>query len=505
MNHAVRVASFLRMACLDWRTGGPDRATQMHTAARLLTRHPAIARDSIYTAVVCGDLERVERLLTEQPEAATEPGGPRGWPPLLYLCKARLTSASNPPSNSAVAVARALLDRGADPNVYYPGGDPAIHYTALTSVMGRGEEQGAMHPQAAALVRLLLERGAEPYDVQVLYNMFGGHASQRHLGDEAIWLMDLIYTHSVARGRQADWRDSNWPMLDIFGNGCGARYLLDSATAVNHIRLAEWLLEHGANPNAPPAPRRKSFQGSLYEQASRRGLTEIAALLLRYGASQSISILDDEDAFAAACLRLDGAEVNTWIAKHPEFLQLPKPMAIAAETDRADVAAFLLDVGMSPDIEDPQEGRSRPLHGAAYHDSLRVAQLLIDRGAEIDPVETNYGATPLSLALWGQKPRMVEVLSRMSRDVWHLTIAGKVERLREVLRAEPRLAKVTHENQTPLFWLPDDEESAVAIVELFLAYGADATLKNREGLTAADRARQRGLEDAVRLLRAKAV
>jgi len=38
---------------------------------------------------------------------------------------------------------------------------------------------------------------------------------------------------------------------------------------------------------------------------------------------------------------------------------------------------------------------------------------------------------------------------------------------------------------------------------LFLAHGADATLKNKEGLTAADRASQRGLEDAARLLRAK--
>src|SRR5689334_21919717 len=34
--HAERVAAFLRCASLDWRTGGPDRARQMHAAARLL-------------------------------------------------------------------------------------------------------------------------------------------------------------------------------------------------------------------------------------------------------------------------------------------------------------------------------------------------------------------------------------------------------------------------------------------------------------------------------------
>ena len=33
-----------------------------------------------------GDREEVERILTEQPQAASEPGGPKGWEPLLYLC-----------------------------------------------------------------------------------------------------------------------------------------------------------------------------------------------------------------------------------------------------------------------------------------------------------------------------------------------------------------------------------------------------------------------------------
>lgn len=497
-NRAEQVASFLRMASLDWRTGGPDRARQMHAAARLLQKHPEIARDSIYTAVVCGDLAHVKRLLAERRETATEPGGPRGWPPLLYLCNARLPMP--PASDNAVAIARVLLDAGADPNVYYPGGNPSIHYSALTSVMGRGEEQGTLHPQAEALAGLLLERGAEPYDIQVLYNVFAGHASQRHLGEEAIWLMELMYKHSLARGREADWKDPNWRMLGMGGYGGGAWYLLSNAIAVNHLGLVEWVLAHGANPNAAPPPR--GHQVGLYERAVLMGRTEIAGLLLRFGADGRVAELSDEDAFAAACLRLDSAEVQTWIAKHPEYLQLPRPMAIAAQTDRADVVQFLLDLGMSPDVEDPKQGRSRPLHWAAYYDSARVVRLLIDRGAEIDFFDEIHDGTALWWAIWGQKPRTVDLLSPLSRDVWSLTVAGKVERLREVLDAEPRLAKVTHEQQTPLFWLPDDEKSALAIVELFLAHGVDRALKNKAGLTAADMAKQRGLEEAAALLRA---
>ena len=56
--------------------------------------------------------------------------------------------------------------------------------------------------EARELAALLLERGAEPYDVQVLYNGFAGHASQRLLADDDfVWLLELIYRESIKRGR----------------------------------------------------------------------------------------------------------------------------------------------------------------------------------------------------------------------------------------------------------------------------------------------------------------
>ena len=37
---------------------------------------------------------------------------------------------------------------------------------------------------------------------------------------------------------------------------------------------------------------------------------------------------------------------------HPEYLRSPTAMFAAAQQDRADVVAFLLDLGMSVEIED---------------------------------------------------------------------------------------------------------------------------------------------------------
>ena len=48
---------------------------------------------------------------------------------------------------------------------------------------------------------------------------------------------------------------------------------------------------------------------------------------------------------------------------------------------------------------------------------------------------------------------------------------------------------------TPLWWLPDDEAKAMQIVELLLAAGADPSAKSKDGGTAADWARRRGMHD----------
>ncbi|HEX9248144.1 MAG TPA: ankyrin repeat domain-containing protein, partial [Gemmatimonadaceae bacterium] len=181
----------------------------------------------------------------------------------------------------------------------------------------------------------------------------------------------------------------------------------------------------------------------------------------------------------------------------------PRPMTLAAARNQSDVVALLLDLGMSPDIEDPEEGKQHPLHVAAYNDSLRVAEVLTARGAQIDPRETRYGITPLWSALWGLRQRMIQFLTPLSRDVWALTFLGNVGRMREVLAAEPKLARSRGEDETPLMWLPDDEPRAIEIAEMLIAGGADPTVRNKQGQTAADLAEIRGLDSVATLLRSK--
>ena len=288
------VLRFLEYACPDHHVRGlPAHRMARHAAMRVLEQNPEIARESLYTAVVCGAIEEVERILRDQPRMANARReatgrdrsgggssydflgdlGSKNWEPLLYLCFTRLPLAKA--NENAVAIARLLLEHGADPNAFFMAGDS--RYTPLTGAIGEGEEGRPAHPRRDELARLLLERGAEPYDGQVIYNI--------HFQGKVLWWLKLMHEFSVKAGRQADWDDPEWHMLDQGGYGSGARWHLRTAVEKNDIELAGWCLEHGANPNAAPERDQRFPQHSLYESAVRRGHKAIAELLARTGLS----------------------------------------------------------------------------------------------------------------------------------------------------------------------------------------------------------------------------
>ena len=100
---------------------------------------------------------------------------------------------------------------------------------------------------------------------------------------------------------------------------------------------------------------------------------------------------------------------------------------------------------------------------------------------------------------------MVELLGRYSRDIWELTFSGNVDRLRQLFQERPELARTESKGHTPLMWLPsDDEDRAIRVAELYIAYGADTSLEDDEGRTAADRAERQGMFRAAAMLRGAA-
>ena len=503
------VNRFLDNACPDHHVRGrQDHRRAEWTAMRLLEQHPEIATHDINTAVVCGELDVVRDVIARNSRLAVDPSegpsayramaggandlygnlGPKGWTPLLYLAFTRLPiPASN---DNAVAIARMLLEAGADPNAFFHAGDS--HYTPMTGVAGEGEEDRPPHPRRDELTQLFLDFGADPYDIQVVYDL-GFHS-------EYLWWLPMIYAHCVKIGRADDWRDPEWQMLGMGGYGCGARWFLEHAINHGRVDLAAWCLEHGAGPNAPPARDKRMSQKSLYETAMDAGQPEIADLLLRHGASFIARAPTPLRSLTNAAFRLDRARVDAILREHPELLSSPEPLFRAAEKDRADVIHLLVDAGFSPDVADDKN--TRPLNYAAWSNALHAARALVARGAEVDPVEQNYGGTPFGNASHFLYRDVMDFLAPLTTDVWNLTYNGYLDRLREVLAEKPERARVDWDSWSPLLWLPPhDEDVALAMVKLFVHHGADPHRRDSDGVSPLDRADALGMTRVAAYLR----
>ncbi|MFV3128796.1 ankyrin repeat domain-containing protein [Niveispirillum sp. KHB5.9] len=472
-SHAAHVETILRAA---W--DGGDRAA----ASRILARWPDIGAGDFLMDMLRGQTGPVARRLAADPGLANRKAGPLNWEPLLYLAYARL------PRGAGVEMAKLLLDHGANPDARFDDGWGNA-FTVLTGVIGQGEGDRPAHPEAVAIASLLVERGADAFDAQALYNT-------SICRDETDWL-DFLWSACAARGLTGAWLERlekpriggriPLPVID---------YLLGNAVAYNHLRRTEWLLLHGADAGGVHAYSGKN----LWQTALADGHVAMADLLVRHGAA-AVPLVGVA-AFQAAVMALEADKARALSAAHPECLNDPSPLHNAARQGRADVVELLLDLSMPVDLGD--HGDQRAIQFAAMGNALDVVKLLVARGSEIDrPTTTPYGGGAMGYASHFGRRDIAAFLAPLSRDVSELVYMGFVDRLTELFAQEPGLVNAPHPKfgTLPLFALPEGEEEAAAMAEFLLAQGADPRAMMNEGLTAEQNARDRGLIDAADLIR----
>ncbi len=201
--------------------GRPERAE------RLLALNPRIANASLYTEIVLGDAGAVESRLAEDPSLALRPGGPRDWEPLLYVCYTSLAGREGGDPDGYVAIARRLLQLGADPNARFPWLHHGVHRPVLWGA--------AFATRLLSLAELLLEAGADPNDGVTLPLATGA-------GD--LPTLELLLAHGA---------DVNQPWATD-----GSSSLYSSLCWSDTPDGERWLLEHGANADAVFAENRET-------------------------------------------------------------------------------------------------------------------------------------------------------------------------------------------------------------------------------------------------------
>lgn len=382
---------FLRLACLVYDGYDPARVEQ---AERILTEHPEVALASVYAGAAAGEHEHVGALLAADPALAGRPGGPFGWPPLLYACYARVSPG---PGRSTLEVARRLLAAGADPSAGYLWSGLPSPFTALTGAFGRGEGAPPAHPQAIELATLLLEAGADANDSQALYNC----GLQSPPDDDGY--LRLLLRFGLGAGTGGPWHERLAPVHP------SPRQLLDQEL-IKAVRKAlpgrvTLLLEHGADPTgrgtAPASgPATGSAAGhTAWEWATLGGRREI---LDRLAASGPAPAADPVLAFLGACMAGDADRVRELRAADPgitaeAIAREPDVLVDAAEADRPAAVRLLVQAGY--DVDTPRRGGGYgPLHGAAWNGHLDMLRLLLELGADPEAEDLTHHGTPADWA-----------------------------------------------------------------------------------------------------------
>ena len=140
----------------------------LQRAEALLAEHPELRSGDIHTAAALGDAAAVRRFLALDPASAVAKSGPYDTVPLVYLGLSKYLRLDPARTPGFLAAAEALLDAGADPNAgFWNKGE---FETVLYGAAGV-----AHHPE---LTRLLLDRGADPTDGEVVYHSPEGDDSR---------------------------------------------------------------------------------------------------------------------------------------------------------------------------------------------------------------------------------------------------------------------------------------------------------------------------------------
>jgi ankyrin repeat protein len=380
---------------------GAHAAGNAAAATKMLAAEPQLAKASIYCAAVAGDAEAVKDWLQKDASLATAKGGPYGWDALTYLCFSMLLRESPRDSTGFTDTARILLDAGADPNTGWwedshhphPEWEPVLYGAA-----------GLAHH--APLTKLLIERGADPNDNEVVY-----HTPEDYDNEAMKVLLDsgllTPENKSMMLVRKHDWHDvAGVKMLLATGMdvnvNCnpGKLPLLHAVLRDNSEEIIRLLLDHGADPTLAYAGH------TPYQLAARRGRGDLLALFEKNGFHFSFN---GTDKLVAACAVGDGQLINKIKTDEMHLVsgvvaQGGTLLAEFAGTGNAEGVLHLLDLGIPVTalyMGDAYFGippKSMALHVACWRAQHNVVRVLIEREAPLN-ITDGHGRTPLMLAI----------------------------------------------------------------------------------------------------------
>lgn len=379
----------------DQATGGNDWAFLQ--AKRMLAEESALAQADVYTALVLGDIETVRRQVERDPEWVRRKGGPRpGYEPLLYVTYSKFHQEDPRIAEGLLATARLLLDQGADPDASFllePWPDSPLR--SLCGACGV--------TNFPAMAELLLDRGATIDDGESLYhstefpdtrcldlllargaNPKGSHALVHAFDHAGLERIAKLLDHGA---------DPNEVFIPREGTALHG--------AVNRGReraVLELLVQHGADVNARREDGRTPYQAAL-----QLGHREAAEYFAELGADTETTPFER---FTDACERGDLETARGVVLEKPDLFETLSHQDLLSflklvQLGKAAMITNMIDCGFPGLMRGPRNQTA--LHWASWWGWRDTVEVLLARGAEVNVVETEFGATPLGWAEHGSE------------------------------------------------------------------------------------------------------
>src|SRR6185503_4172506 len=348
--------------------------------------------DAFVVAATTQRRDRADAMLAARPELERDPwaglvlgrgwdgdpnarGGPRDWPPVVYLTHSVYAPAG---------LLRELLGRGGDPNSKY-----ANEYGTMSALYGAA---GILYDPE--LTRILLEAGADPDDNESVY-----HSTEARSPE----CMRLLLEHGAAtEGTNALAHALDDERLEhvrlLLEHGIDPNEGACVAHAVRRGRgpeTIELLVAHGADVDRPGG---ETWRGDVplrtpYQHAVLRGKDELAERLAQLGASTE---LDPADAAVASIAR--GERPSTPLPE-PLDPDAQEVIVLAAQSGKLELVLDVVGTRFRGVVFGSPPGTL--LHHAAWIGSVANAELLLERGA--DPMALAHVDTPLAWAAHGSR------------------------------------------------------------------------------------------------------
>ncbi|KAJ9605133.1 hypothetical protein H2200_010523 [Cladophialophora chaetospira] len=310
-------------------------------------------------------------------------------------------------------IVRLLLSHGADPAICDYSGKTPLHYAAVLGNI----EFVKVFLSTVNLINKTDDEGETPLH-QVCEKLC------RNLNDD-----DLFGSASRQRKVTAQEKDSTVEVFDLLISG-GADIHLATKSGVTplmvaaqrgHTWLVRRLLQAGADPNAQPSPE-DGYKGHKARYMDAKTPFTLALMRLRFDTVQ---------------VMLE----NSTVLLSGDTPDLSHPLKILFEQGRAGLIKQLWDIGfktlkLSPIIftircleraMDPKDGCLEHIFWETGHQAdptlapdryLKLLQVLVDAGEDVNSTETETGETPLLLALrHGYCSDMVPILLDKGADM----------------------------------------------------------------------------------------